>query len=274
MKPNALMLINLALSSMISSCSLQKRDPVSTGTNINLNEPLPVGSAPVSISIGRAEPSSIKRTVITWGYNDLNGKFVLGGRGIFDSDGGTLVGHVSPTATKEVEIATSVDYANPVHTDINNVYKCQLRTSGVNIILPYSAFFSSIRIMFRIPKNIGNGDSLVFHWKYDPDDDSQSGSRQQGTIQLTSSTLTSNQLIARTISFPIRDFKAGSFVWAMSGIFHGRPLSPVDVAGRMGSTGSLIVDLTQGNNKFSFSSASLPEESTIGNIRRSYSPCS
>jgi hypothetical protein len=239
--------------------------------------PLVPGAKAVMITVSGSPKELITRSTVTWGFNDDQGKYRLGGRALFGSEGGTLAGEIPRDFfPAKIEVSYVVDYVDPMFTDIRSTYQCPVKTSGVNSILPVTSNLARIKIGFRTPKELAQDDYLLFQWRYDSKDTKQVELEQRGSIWLPYETLKNTRiLIERELTFPLRDFNDGTVKWSLTGSINGKAIEEVEGKGQIKpNIGLFVFDLTESGKMKTIMSNPLPSESIIGSSDNlSFSPC-
>lgn len=240
--------------------------------------PLVPGSKAVMISVSGAPKDLITRSTVTWGFNDNQGKFRLGGRALFEAEGGTLAGEIPREFFPEaIEVSYVIDYTNPMFTDVRSIYECPVRTSGVVSILSPASIFAKIKIGFRLPTTLNQNDHLSFLWHYSSEDTKQPEVEQQGSIWLPYYTLKRElgALTEREITFPLRNFRDGTVMWSLTGLINDKNIEEIEGKGQIKPyLGLLLISIGENGNITTIKSNPLPSEAVIGSVDSlQSSPC-
>jgi hypothetical protein len=188
-------------------------------------QPLQPGERPLLIHVTLAPKELVARTSFTWGYNDVAGQFVEGGRGVVDYRGGVAFAAIPPSVNVEaVEIRACVDYVQPQHVDLQYVLRPTVGASGVAAVLPTTSNVQRQRLLLRSLRTIYSGDylSASFQTRSATGD----AMRQHGSTLLRANDLAGARfgLVERIAEFPVRPEDRGPTDWVLHGRLQGRPV--------------------------------------------------
>jgi hypothetical protein len=197
-------------------------------TQSQQNVGLTPGAKPVLLSVSTAPPELIKKTAITWGYDDEKERYKFGGKAVYDNDGGVLSSEIQRDYfPKTIRAKISIDYTDPNLLDVEIPYELPVEISGVNKIFSVPSLISANTIYLNIQPKVQKKDYLVFAWSYESENKEQPILTQRGSLWLGHSKLVKIQRdsLLEKIRIPHREGNDGEIKWVLSGILNSKRIT-------------------------------------------------